>query len=47
MAIVLIVAAVAVTVLYFLPYDRILSAMFPKETSAEKEENIYFLPSDF
>lgn len=47
MAIVLIVAAVAVTVLYFLPYDRILSAMFPKETSAEKEENIYFYPSDF
>ena len=43
--IVLLAATVVLTVLYFLPYDRILSAMFPAETS--EEEEIFFYPSDF
>ena len=42
---IVLIAAVVITALYFLPYDKILAALFPKEEP--QQEDIYFYEPDF
>lgn len=42
---IVLIAAVVITALYFLPYDKILAALFPKEEP--HPEDIYFYEPDF